>query len=482
MEVAVIGAGMGGILGALVFRRLGYEVFLLEAGDKIGGCAATFQRNGVIYNAGATTIPGLKPNYPIERFLTLLNLHDKVKESYKLLDVVCVVSFEDGKRVRIFADIERTCEEFSQAFPVKGHRKFFSFVERTTKTLLTTPFEFNLNGGIISPLKPLFKIQNLRFLPYLPLAKKKALSLLSAFYKNVPNELLEYFKAQTFIVGQVELKKANALALTLGIGYNFTGIAYPKIGLGGFLETLAKGLTVNFNCSVKRIERLGEGYLIYVRDEKIFSQKIIISFPFLENLSVFDSESHLYRYFSKFTSKLSPYSAFVVYGKIKKKALANFTAKHHLIIGNMNRLEGTSGYLHLSILEQENGEFATFTVSTHTPIKLWVNLNEEEVKKLKAELERKIVKIILKRFEINESDFVEVFSAIPHTFKRYVNRVSLGGFSASVDTPFWSIPNNFTPFNGLYLACDHAFAGQGFMGIALGCLNLYYSLNRKVKD
>jgi phytoene dehydrogenase-like protein len=482
MEVVVIGAGIGGIFGALAFKHLGYEVFLLEAGDKIGGCAASFRRNGAIYNVGATTIPGLKTNYPLERFLTLLHLQDRVRGSYELLDIVCEVSFEDGQRVRIFADIERTWEEFSQAFPVEGHRNFFSFVERTTKTLLTTPFEFSLNGGTISPLKPLFKIQNLRFLPYLPLAKKKALSLLSAFYKKVPNELLEYFRAQTFIVGQVELEKANALALTLGIGYNFTGIAYSKIGLGGLLETLAKGLTVNFNRPVKKIERLGEGYLIHVGDEKIFSKKVVISFPFLENLSVFDSESQLCRYFSKFTSKLSPYSAFVVYGKIKKKALANFTAKHHLIIGNRNKLEGTSGYLYLSVLEQENGEFATFTVSTHTPIKLWINLDEEGVKKLKAELERKIVKVISERFEINESDLVEVFSATPYTFKHYVNRVSLGGFSTSVDTPFWSIPNNLTPFSGMYLACDHAFAGQGFMGIALGCLNLYYGLNRKVKD
>lgn len=80
MEVAVVGAGIGGIFGALIFRHLGYEVSLLEARDKIGGCAATFQRNGVMYNAGATTIPGLKPNYPLERLLTLLNLHDKVKK------------------------------------------------------------------------------------------------------------------------------------------------------------------------------------------------------------------------------------------------------------------------------------------------------------------------------------------------------------------------------------------------------------------
>jgi hypothetical protein len=95
---------------------------------------------------------------------------------------------------------------------------------------------------------------------------------------------------------------------------------------------------------------------------------------------------------------------------------------------------------------------------------------------MKKLLESRIVYTLIKRYFLNPNDIFKVFSATPYTFKRYVNRFSLGGFTASNDTPIWSIPNNFTPFQGLYLTCDHAFAGQGFIGIALGCLNLYQGL------
>lgn len=385
------------------------------------------------------------------------------------------------------------CFWFTKKFPIKDKHPFsspmagiLSIADKYVKDVVKWHLQ-NLNQlptWILNQLQtfyPHLDFKNIRLIR--PTSWRVSLFDGACLLSGQADEIIEFSDGSLFIIDyktaaltdyQIKLRPLYEAQLN--------AYAYSKIGLGGLLETLAKGLTVNFNRPVKKIERLGEGYLIHVGDEKIFSKKVVISFPFLENLSVFDSESQLCRYFSKFTSKLSPYSAFVVYGKIKKKALANFTAKHHLIIGNRNKLEGTSGYLYLSVLEQENGEFATFTVSTHTPIKLWINLDEEGVKKLKAEIERKIVKVISERFEINESDLVEVFSATPYTFKHYVNRVSLGGFSASVDTPFWSIPNNFTPFNGMYLACDHAFAGQGFMGIALGCLNLYYGLNRKVKD
>ncbi len=479
MEVVVIGAGIGGILGALTMKSLGYEVLILERGARIGGCATTFVRDGFRYNAGATTLPGLKPGFPMDRLLSLFNMHEKVKNILSSEDLLVEVSLAPEKKFLIFSDRERTCEEVARLFPAKGHEKFFAFIERTTKDILTTPVEYPFNGRRFLPwqiLKAMFKPQSLKILPYLSLTKRGALSLLSSFYDSLPSELLNYFRAQTMIVGQVELEKANALAFALSLGYFFTGISHCLSGIGGFLETLAQEAPIKFNSPVEKIEKKDRGYIVYLKDEELYSQNVLISFPILENLLVFAPNQDIIKYFSSFTPKLSPYSAFVVYGRIKRKAFGNFKAKHALIIKNDHNDYLTSNYLYLSLLEQEDNDFLTFTISTHTPLKRWSSLDKDKIKEMKTLLEKRIVDTLIERYSLNSNDVVEVFSATPYTFKRYVGRISLGGFSASTDTPIWSIPNNFTPFEGLYLSCDHAFAGQGFMGIALGCLNLYQGL------
>jgi phytoene dehydrogenase-like protein len=479
MEVIVIGSGIGGILGALTMKSLGYDVFIFERGARIGGCATIFVKEGFRYNAGATTLPGLKPGFPMHRLLTLFGMEDKIKNTLIPEDLIVEVSFTPERSFCIFSDSERTCEEVARLFPGKGHKKFFAFIERTTKDILTTPVEYPLNGGRFSPwmvLKAMSKLQGLKLLPYLALMKKGALSLLSSFYDSVPSELLSYFRAQTMIVGQVELEKANALAFALSLGYFFTGISHCLRGVGGFLEGLAREVPVRLNSQVERVEKKDRGYVVHLKDGELYAQNVLVSIPILENLSIFSSNQDIVKHFSRFTSKLSPYSAFVVYGRMKRKALENFKAKHALIITDEHQNGWTSGYLYVSLLEQENPDFVTFTISTHTPLKLWNALNKDKIKEMKTLLESRIVDTLIKRYSLDPKDIVEFFSATPYTFKRYVNRFSLGGFTASTDNPIWSIPNNFTPFKGLYLTCDHAFAGQGFMGIALGCLNLYQGL------
>jgi len=484
MEALVVGAGIGGILGGLALKELGYEVLLLEANERLGGCAGTFIRNGFRYNVGATTLPGFKPGYPMERLLTLFNLIEKVKDLLVPEDPVLEVNLSPERSFFIFSDPKRTCEELSRCFPKTNHQKFFSLVEKTTKDILTTPVDYKLNGGkldLLSLVKSAFRPQKLKLLPYLFLMKKKALSLLSSFYQSLPNELLNYFRAQTLIVAQVELEKANALAFILSLGYFFTGISYCKTGIGGFLEVLAHELPIKFKIKVERIEKRVRGYVIRFNGDDLYSNRLLISFPFLENLSMFSSNKEIIDYFSMFTRKLSPYSAFVVYGKLKRKAFENFQTKHVLILTrDSNQREKLdipiSGYLYLSFLEQDDKDFVTFTISTHTPLSYWKSLDEERVKQIREDLEKRIVKTLVLRFALDERDIVEVFSATPFTFKHYVGRLSLGGFSASIENPIWSIPSNITPFEGMYLLCDHAFAGQGFMGIALGCQNLRHLL------
>ena len=58
-DAIVIGAGFGGLAAALTLGEQGKRVLLLEAMSYPGGCASSFQRAGITYEAGATLFSGL---------------------------------------------------------------------------------------------------------------------------------------------------------------------------------------------------------------------------------------------------------------------------------------------------------------------------------------------------------------------------------------------------------------------------------------
>jgi len=59
VDVLVIGAGFGGLAAALALAEQGARVTLCEALAYPGGCACTFERKGVRWEAGATLFSGL---------------------------------------------------------------------------------------------------------------------------------------------------------------------------------------------------------------------------------------------------------------------------------------------------------------------------------------------------------------------------------------------------------------------------------------
>ena len=58
-DAVVIGAGFGGLSAALALAERGLRVIVLEEQRYPGGCASSFERGGVTYEAGATLFSGL---------------------------------------------------------------------------------------------------------------------------------------------------------------------------------------------------------------------------------------------------------------------------------------------------------------------------------------------------------------------------------------------------------------------------------------
>ena len=55
-KAIVIGAGFGGIAASIRLRKKGYEVYLIDRCNNLGGRAQVYNRNGFKHDAGPTLI------------------------------------------------------------------------------------------------------------------------------------------------------------------------------------------------------------------------------------------------------------------------------------------------------------------------------------------------------------------------------------------------------------------------------------------
>ena len=73
-DVAVIGAGIGGLATAALLARQGFKVLVLEQQPHPGGFCQSIERDDFAFSAGVVGITGLWPDGPVDRFLNKIGI------------------------------------------------------------------------------------------------------------------------------------------------------------------------------------------------------------------------------------------------------------------------------------------------------------------------------------------------------------------------------------------------------------------------
>lgn len=73
-DVAVIGAGLGGLQCAYILAKRGMKVVVLEKNPYLGGCLQTFKRRGVTFDTGFHYVGGLDEGQPLNRIFKYFDL------------------------------------------------------------------------------------------------------------------------------------------------------------------------------------------------------------------------------------------------------------------------------------------------------------------------------------------------------------------------------------------------------------------------
>jgi len=112
-NVAIIGAGVGGLAVAIRLAKKGYKVQVFEAHETYGGKMGEICEKGYRFDGG----PSLFTQAQLVDDLTLLVEKSDSSFSYDKLDVSCKYFWEDGSVFNAYFDRDRLSKELEDCFP-----------------------------------------------------------------------------------------------------------------------------------------------------------------------------------------------------------------------------------------------------------------------------------------------------------------------------------------------------------------------------
>ncbi len=470
LEYLVIGAGMAGLsFTALLEKKLlgtNSKIALLEAHSIVGGCASYFERDGFLFDAGATTLSGLSPNQPLDRLIKELDL------KLNLIKIDPGITFVfPQKKVQRFSDNQKWIEELNIKFPNISHNKIWEIIAQINL------LGWNLSSDVKSlPLRSfkdslsLMHFKNIKHIKKIPLLFRSVEShlrlqdILDSEYQALFNELL-------FITSQNDIHETPMLVGAMGLSYP-SDTYYAIGGMKAFCDALKEKCSrILLRHKVLEIKKITGGFLVKTNKGDFTTKKIISTLPSWNNELLMNKSS-----VEKKKNEIAAcWSAFTLYFTIPK---------------NNNR-EGLYFQVHCPPIPicktksffvslshpndpRSSNERQTVTISCHTKPDLFLNLKADEYKHKKQEIENFILDYFCKNFELDINQLANIHSGSPKTFIRYTNRLNglVGGIPHSILRNPFSYVIEHSLGKDFYQIGDTQFPGQGIAAVVLGAQNL----------
>ena len=471
-DYIVIGAGSAGLSFAALMEKKGHSVALLEAHSVPGGCSSYFERDGFIFDAGATTLSGLKEGRP---------LNDLIKQLDLKLDLVCIdpgiVSMLPNKTVNRFKHFDQWISELDSKFPGIDHKKLWSkFLEIEIQGWsLSTTFK-NI------PLRSLKKISS-----FINFKSLRAIKALPALFKSIDQELkinkitnteyLSMIDEMLFITAQNNRLDTPLLMGAMGLGYP-EDTSYAMGGMKSFAHAIAsKCSNIFYRNKVQAIVPTTSGFDVVTNKGVYKSKKVVSTLPIWNHRELF-TDDKIKKFYDnyKLPAVEDCWSAFMVYLTIPKDSSRSslYYQIHTDLIPNC---ETHSFFVSLSHPEDPirsiNGR-QVVTISTHTRSKVWFGLEAADYKNKKRESADFILNVLKEKFQLQENDLQNIITGTPKSFVKYTNRFNglVGGIPHSIKRNPVDFLIAKSPIENFYMLGDTQFPGQGIAAVVLGAQNL----------
>ena len=248
-SVVVIGAGMGGLAGAIRLAKAGFNVQVLEARSEAGGLASGVQHGGFSFDAGPYILldrPGLEWSFEmlgLDRSSALPLL--PVKDIYD-------VQFADGTSVCFYSDLEKTATAFENRWPGSGirYKNYIRKMDRVSRSL-----------------RPMLKVSHPGILDmigsgawqHVPFLLKSLASVLRT--AQLPVQVADAIAIWTHVAGQTTTQAPSPMAFVPALMHT-VGAYYPRGGIRiipKILESAAISAGVEFRYGIRAKNIQSEG-------------------------------------------------------------------------------------------------------------------------------------------------------------------------------------------------------------------------------
>ncbi len=481
VRVAVIGAGIGGLTVGALLARKGFDVSVLESQRYPGGCAATFERHGYRFDAGATVGCGFHKKGP------LALLGEELGISWPIMSCPAAWDFiHDDRVIHLSHTRQEIIREFPKALPFwEAQDRLASLLwSLSAEVLPWPPGDFDDVAALFR--KVLRKAPSLSLM--LPLVNKTALQWLASYGLDADSDFVRFIDAQLLISVQTTAAHANALNAAIALDLPAKGTHRLTGGIGSVAEKLATavgdfGGKVLYGETVQSVEYTGKQVLsVAASDGTGYPADVVVA-----NLSP-ASLAGLFGQQKSPAIKRSPVSewgAFVLYLGVEESAFSERQVSHVQIVRDEGELgEGNSIFVSVSpsddSLRAPEG-YRAVTVSTHSRPGPWFEAKaggKEVYAGLKESYTKKIMALLAKHFAGIEQKAEVIAAATPVTWERYTgrNRGYVGGYP---QVSLFRVRGPGTPFKNLFLTGDSVFPGQSLPGVVTGARRVVELVERR---
>lgn len=480
-DYIVIGAGAAGLSFTALMEKKGFRVALLEAHSLPGGCSSYFERNGNVFDVGATTLSGLQDGRPLHQLIKDLELKLDLKEINP-----GIVSYLGGKKIRRHKDQDEWIKELENSYPKVNHKKFWKLIQEIdhlgwslSSSMKNIPLRSFRDFLDFTPKKI---IDTVKLLPYL-------LKNVSSYipqnteqdYKTLINELL-------FITAQNNMGDTPMLMGAMGLNYP-TDTHYAIGGMKAFTLALASKCSNIFYrhrvLSILPTKEGLDGFQIKTNKGDFKSLRIVSTLPFWNHSTLF-LDKKLQLFFAEHDSEKllnRCWSAFMIYLTIPLDITREeiYNQIHCDPIPNCQTKSFFVSISHPEDKTRSKSGRSVVTISTHTKPDQWIGLSKDEYELKKNETAEFILKKLCSELNLERASLNDILTGSPNTFIKFTRRTKglVGGIPHSLTRPLWQMMQSTSPLKNFYLIGDTQFPGQGIAAVVSGAQNLIHQLGNK---
>lgn len=491
-DVVVIGSGLGGLSAALSLSEKGQRVLVLEKGTTPGGCASSFQKNGFVFESGATTLVGLEPGLPLHKLSTDFQIQ------FPLIPLKrSMVVHLDGKTVERFQNRKEWVKEAKRVFggglrmevfwilchlisdslwSLSGRYKFFPF--QNFSDIWKSIGAFRLRDLLVL----FFSFISLRFvLKCLGLTKNKV--------------WIRFLEEQLLITSQTTSTKIPMSFASIGLTYPQLQNYVAKGGMVSLSESILQKIETNggkilYKQEVIHLKKNGftktNPKMIWElhtknREHNLFHAPLVVSnLPIWNLTEITDDLPNLKKKTTKFEKGIwGAFSLGIAIETNPSEEWAKTECLHHQIHLKDVLPYGGGNSIFLSLSHPEDPirspkGIRILSISTHIENpESWIrDLSYQEKKKT---IESIVIQTLEETFPWFQKDkILFLHSATPVTWRTWTGRKfgRVGGIPNSYfSNPFQMLGNRSEDPN-LLLTGDTVYPGQGIPAVVLGGLHV----------